>query len=208
MGKKKNVNKKNKIEENIDLEVVEGEKVKEDKNIKKNNKKVERVREYREPSAFESELMHVVMVAGIIIVIFCVFYWITFFITNKDNKKEDEGNTNEVSVSYENIVLGRSFSMGDGEYYVLYYDKNNEEISSTYSSLVSGYGAGVDSVPLYVVNMGDALNSFAVSDSGNNAAKDASELKINGPTLIKFNGGAISEYIEGEEGITSKLSVK
>ena len=36
-------------------------------------------------------------------------------------------------------------------------------------------------------------------------AKDASEMKISGPTLIKFNNNKIDDYIEGKDEITDYL---
>lgn len=156
--------------------------------------------------SFNSEVMRVVIVASVIIVIFCVFYFITWAITggNKTDKNNDE--TTVTSISYDNIILGRSFSMGDGEYLVLYYDKSNSDIASTYSSLASSYRAIETALDLYVVNMGDAINKGNVSDEAKYDATNASELAINGPTLIRFSGGAIVEYLEGEEAITNYLS--
>ena len=201
---KKDKNKVEKVETaDKELEVVEGEKVsKPDK--KKKNKKVKN--SSISNSAFDSEITHIVTLVGIILLIFCVFYWITVLITNKDKAQDNkEEAPTEASISYDRIVLGRSFSMSDSSYYVLYYDMKDDDISSTYSSLVSTYRGKSDTQPLYVVNMGDALNSQAVADSSNKSATNASELKINGPTLIKFTEGKIETYIEGEEAITSAL---
>ena len=50
----------------------------------------------------------------------------------------------------------------------------------------------------------DVISSFT-SDEANHDAKDASEMKISGPTLIKFNNNKIDDYIEGKEEITEYL---
>lgn len=183
---------------------------------KKNNKeKIKKtdIKNKREKSkivnnndTFNSEVYRVVIVAGIIIVIFCVFYWITWLVTGGNKAKDDSSDSVVTNISYDNIILGRSFSMTSGEYLVLYYDKTDSSIASTYSSLVSTYKNSSSALELYVVNMGDAINKRNASDTANYEAKEASELAINGPTLIKFSGGLIADYIEGEEAITNYLS--
>ena len=213
MAKKKNDNnKKSKELEEVKSEKVT-EKVKEDK--KEKNDKKDKVRKSEKTNkkievkddGFNADVFHVVIVAGIIILVFCIFYWITYFITNKDNPKKNDDKSTEVSISYDRIILGRSFSM-NGEYLVLYYDMTNEEISSTYSSLVSTYKNKTEEAlsPLYIVNMGDAINKAYSSDTANYEAKSASELKINGPTLIRYKDGSIIEYLEGEETIKNSLN--
>lgn len=205
-NKKKKVTKKDKEMVEVvdaDVETVKSEKVtKTDK--KKKEKKVKK--SSTSDSGFDSEITRIVTLVGVILLIFCVFYWITVLITNKDKAKDNENDTpTEASISYDRIVLGRSFSMSDSSYYVLFYDMKDEDVSSTYASLVSTYRGKSDVIPLYVVNMGDALNSSAVADSSNMNATNASELKINGPTLIKFSEGKIETYTEGEDAITSAL---
>lgn len=214
MAKKKNSTKKS-----TDIEEVKSEKVVKEKDKKNNSKdsKIEKdnkkelksnKKEARNDS-FNSDLQHVIIVVCSIIIIFCAFYWVTYFVVHEDKDSDDDTNVDEteVSISYDRIILGRSFSMGSGEYLVLYYDLTDDEISSTYSSLASTYRNKTDEglIPLYVVNMGDALNKSYASDNANYEASDASELKINGPTLIKFGENRILEYIEGEEAINNYL---
>ena len=57
----------------------------------------------------------------------------------------------------------------------------------------------------YKVDMGANENKKFVSKEENNAPKDASDLKINGITLIKFKNGKIEKYISGSEKIAAYL---
>ena len=52
--------------------------------------------------------------------------------------------------------------------------------------------------------MSSALNkSHATSGESNHNPTNASELSINGPTLIVFSNHTIEDYLEGEEAITN-----
>lgn len=196
MAKKKNNVKNENVEEKEIDKKKDKKEVKEKITNKKDNKN----------DSFDLEVTKVVTVAGIILIIFCVFYFVTYLVTGSNNKKDDSDNgTTVTSISYDNIILGRSFSMSDEEYYVLYYDTTDSELNSIYSTLVSTYKGKDETLPLYTVNMGDAMNKAYVGDAANYSATNASELVINGPTLIKYNNGVIIEYSEGEEAIRNYL---
>lgn len=199
-------NKKNKKVEEKDLDKDLQKIEKKDKKKKKEVKENITSKKDNKSDSFNSEVTKVVTVTGVILIIFCVFYFITYFITGSNNKKSDSDNgTTIASISYDNIILGRSFSMSDEEYYVLYYDTTDSDLSSVYSTLTSTYKAKTDVIPLYIVNMGDAINKAYIGDEANYSATNASELVINGPTLIRYSNGAIIEYSEGEEAINNYL---
>lgn len=200
MAKKKNNNKK--VEEKeFDKEIKEN-----DKSNKKNNKEVNIKKNEKKNDSYNLEVTKVVTVTGVILIIFCVFYFVTYLVTRSNTEKDDSDNgTNVATISYDNIILGRSFSMSDSEYYVLYYDTTDSDLISIYSSLASGYKGKEGALPLYIVNMGDALNKAYAGEAANYGATNASELVINGPTLIKYSNGAILEYAEGEETIRNYL---
>ena len=96
--------------------------------------------------------------------------------------------------------------MGDGEYLVLYYDESNKDINNEMSSLVNTYKNSSDHLTIYTVNMNSPFNSKYSSTSSNTNPSNASEMKINGPTLIKFGNNKVEEYIEGSEDISNYLS--
>lgn len=159
----------------------------------------------------DPEVKGKIILVCIIIIIFCAFYFLTLFIT-KDNTKSKSSSNNSSSkstssnISYDEILLGRSFSMGDGEYLVIYYDESNEDISSEISSLISTYKNKESHLTIYSVNMNSPFNSKYVSDESNHNPNNASEMKINGPTLVKFNNNKVEDYIEGFEDISNYLS--
>ncbi len=200
--KKKN-NKK--VDSSVKTEVIDTKKNKElEKKLKQERKKINNV------SATDSDIWSKVIIVCVIICVFCAFYFLTVFISKDDSSSTNSSSSNKkttetTSISYDEILLGRSFSMGDGEYLVLYYDKDNSDLSSEMSSALSTYNNKDSHLNVYTVDMSDALNSSFTSDESNHDAKDASQMKISGPTLIKFNNNKIDDYIEGKDKITDYL---
>ena len=185
---------------------------------KKSNKKVDSSvktevierKKINNVSVTDSDIWSKVIIVCVIICVFCAFYFLTVFISKDDSSSTNSNSSNKkttetTNISYDEILLGRSFSMEDGEYLVLYYDKDDSDLSSEMSSALSTYNNKDSHLKVYTVDMSDALNSSFTSDEANHDAKDASEMKISGPTLIKFNNNKIDDYIEGKDEITDYL---
>ena len=174
--------------------------IKEDKkkNIKDDKKKIEEV------GSFNVDLIHIVYVILGVISIFCIFYLITFFVVVKevDNTKYDD-----VSISVDNILAGRSLSMSEEKYYVLYYETKDEETNEKYSSIVSSYiySTSEDKVKLYTVDMSDAFNKKYVSEESNTKPTKESDIAIKGTTLVIVENGEVVDYIEDANRIEELL---
>lgn len=151
------------------------------------------------------ELYKALKLLIIVLVIFGIFYLLTAYIINKDNKK-DNSSKDEVEIQYKEILAGSSFSIDDNEYYVLYYDKSNEELKSDIDLLISEYETKEDKINIYTVDMSNSFNKHVVSDSSNMGPTSASELKINGTTLIKFSDKKVVDYIENYDMIKEYLN--
>ena len=178
------------------------------KTKKSNKKRVNESKKIETVNSFDTDIWSKIFVALGVICFLLVFYLLTLYITNKNSEdtKEDT-EEEEVTVSNENIIVGRSLSMSDGEYLVIFYDKSDDDISSTYSSLVSTYKAKEEHLTIYTVDMSNGLNkSFITDKESNKAPTTESEISINGPTLMVVNNHAVSEYLEGEEAISNYLN--
>ena len=145
-------------------------------NVKKNIEKLE----------MSSEAKNLIIVTVVVLAFLALFYFVT--------------------VQHKEVLVGTSFSIKDSNYYVFYYETGDDEISSDASSLVSTYRSSNKDIYLYTVDMSNALNQGAKSDSSNSSATNASELKISGPTLIKFTDGAIAQYVEGMDALEEILN--
>ena len=175
---------------------------------KKSNKKVPKIdnsKKIESVGEFNTDYKHIMMVAGTIVIIFCLFYFLTVYITGRDTKKSTTTSNTTTYISYKEIMAGRSFSMPEAEYLVLYFDRSDTDLLSTFSSVISDYRSDENHYTLYTVDMSDAMNKGYAADKSNWNPKGISELTINGPTLIHFRDGAVAEYYEGSTDITNYL---
>ena len=72
----------------------------------------------------ESSLMDKFYIVGGVVLFILCFYILTVYITNKNNT-DDSDSVKTVEISKDEIILGRSLSMGKDYYYVAYYESNN-----------------------------------------------------------------------------------
>ena len=117
----------------------------------------------------------------------------------------EKGKDDKVTTVSNSIIAKNVFSQKEEEYFVYFYDFDEEDTSLTY--LVNGM---ISDNKVYKVNTKDAFNSNFVTEegAGNSAAKSIEELKVITPTLIKISNGTIVEYYETVDGITNYLTNK
>lgn len=177
------------------------------KNTTKSNKKSKNVQTRKEVlnnSIYESDISNVIKCVVIVLVILLVMYLLTVLILKKSStdyiSKEDE----KTAIQYSEILAGTSFNKEDEEYLVLFYDTTADN-ASAYGNMISTYEAKDSHLPIYYVNLANTMNKSINSSESNKDAKDASELKINQSTLIKFSNGGIVDYVEGKDSINEYL---
>lgn len=169
------------------------------KQAKKEGKSLEK-ENLVETNSIKKYLLNIFVIVGVFAIIYLVS---ALFITkeldwfSKDETKEKDNR--EVSNA---ILASAIFKQSEEEYYVYFYDFNEEEKDSEITNLVNNNLIG-DKV--YKVNTASAMNVNYVGEESNRNAKTLSELKVVAPTLIKIMGDTITEYYEKEE-ITNKLS--
>ena len=171
----------------------------------KNNKKEKNINKIEHETTMDSSIKNKIFIVIGILVFLLAFYLLTLYITNKNNPKKDDSDTKEeVTFSYDEILLGRSLSMQDDEYLVLFYDKSDEKQSEIYDQLYNDYKNKEDHLSIYYVDMSSGLNKkFSTMEESNKNPSDVSEFLINGPTLIRVNNHIVQDYYEGEESIKS-----
>lgn len=171
----------------------------------KNNKKERKINKNEYETAIDSSIKNKIFIVIGFLVFLLAFYLLTLYITNKNNPKKDDSDTKEeVTFSYDEILLGRSLSMQDDEYLVLFYDKSDEKQSEIYDQLYKDYKNKEEHLSIYYVDMSSGLNKkFSTTEESNKNPSDVSEFLINGPTLIRVNNHIVQDYYEGEESIKS-----
>lgn len=222
-----NKNDSVKLEKKVDTEVkkeVESKVIDDKKNKKELEKALKNERKKIDSIGMvDSDIFGKIIMVCIVICVFCAFYFLTVFIS-KDNSNSSSNSNNSssnssnasstssssssssnASISYDNIIIGRSFSMDEAAYLVLYYDGSNSDLSSTVGTLVSTYKNKDSHLPIYKVDMSDGLNKNYTSEESNTNPSSVEDLHINGITLIKFVDNKVDEYIEGQDSISDYL---
>lgn len=155
-----------------------------------------------EISSSSNDASKIVKCVIIVIAIFAVMYLITLLILNNSSSDYTKRDI-ETSIQYSEILAGTSFQKKDKEYLVLFYNSEND---AKYLDDVSNYQAKDNHLPIYYVDLKNKMNSSVVSEESNKEAKNASDLKVKSPTLIKFVDNEISEYIDDKDEISKYLS--
>lgn len=163
-------------------------------NRKNNSKKIEEV------VGTDTSLIDKLYIVGCVLIFILAFYGLTLYITGKNSDSKLEEEPKEVEISNDEIILGRSLSMGKGDYYVVYYNSDN----TTMDEIVKNYK---NIMPIYKVDMSSAFNKkYATEGESNKSPSKTSEFLINGPTLIKVSNKKVVEYYEGEDTIRTILN--
>lgn len=139
----------------------------------------------------------------IVALVFGFFYLLTYVLVGDFGKDDDT--KEETKIQYDEILAGSSFSMNTSKYLVVYYDFDADDASEILSAIYT-YEAKSDALKVYTVDLGNALNKNSVSEKSKKNPKDATELAINGPTIIRFRDGMVREYIEGKDKVVNYLS--
>ena len=157
----------------------------------------------REEIVEENQIKKYLITIFIVVAIIGLIYLISELFITKNLKwfSKEETNTSEKTVA--NIILASAiFRQSEEEYYVYFYDFDEEEKDSAITNLVNNK---LTSDKVYKVNTKSALNANYVGEESNKKAKKLEELKVVAPTLIKISGDSIKEYYEKDE-IKKKLS--
>ena len=143
----------------------------------------------------EYNVKKIVITCVIVLVSIGLVYLISALFITKEldwfSKEEVKENTSSVGNS---ILASAIFKQKEDEYYVYFYDFNED--NNMYKNVVS---SKLSSKKVYNVDTSSGLNSNYVSDVSNKKATGLDDLKVINDTVIKIVGDAIVEYYEKDE---------
>lgn len=143
----------------------------------------------------EYNVKKIVITCVIVLVSIGFVYLISALFITKEldwfSKEEVKENTNSVENS---ILASAIFKQKEDEYYVYFYDFNED--NNMYKNIVS---SKLSSKKVYNVDTSSGLNSNYVSDVSNKKATGLDDLKVINDTVIKIVGDTIVEYYEKDE---------
>lgn len=143
----------------------------------------------------EYNVKKIVITCVIVLVSIGLVYLISALFITKEldwfSKEEVKENTSSVENS---ILASAIFKQKEDEYYVYFYDFNED--NNMYKNIVS---SKLSSKKVYNVDTSSGLNSNYVSDVSNKKASGLDDLKVINDTVIKIVGDTIVEYYEKDE---------
>jgi len=170
------------------------------KNIKGKNLK-SNIEEHNEVKTFIILLIIIAILIGAI-------YFMTEFLKSDD--KSDSKKVVEGSINYGVASVGMILNRPYDEYYVLLYDKDDND-AALYSTILNKYTSKSEEekIKIYYTDLGNDLNSkyynVNTDNRSNPNAKTISEFDFGNITLIKIEKGNITTYIENLEQIKEIL---
>ena len=157
---------------------------------------------YSENNEFKGTGKRVVIILICVVLLFGLMYFLTTRILSKEvTKKRKQSEVTESTIQYEKILAGESFTMEQEEYYVVYYDSTDTNLSST----IATYQADKKDIKLYSVDLNDGMNKKYITDSDINTSS-IENLKVKNPTLIHFKNKEVVDTITDENEINDYLT--
>ncbi len=147
----------------------------------------------------------------IVLIIFGLFYLITYFVLNK--KTESSDIETPAVIDNEKITVSNILNQKEDEYYVLatkksLYDKTTTKYEPNYiemyNTYISKYQQEDDSLKVYKIDLDSAFNKNYISDK-TSISDNASEIKISDEVLIKVSNKKIVNYYVGHSKIVEAL---
>lgn len=155
-------------------------------------------------------IKNLIIIILVLVIVFAVFYFITTLVV-KPSKISDAKNT-ITEIDSTKITLNNLLDRNSEEYYVLatkesLYDGfslqgNYIEI---YNKYISDYSKSDNSLPVYKVDLDNALNKNYIGKELN-VSDNLEELKLNDEVLFKIKNKKIEKYYVGSEEIIKALS--
>lgn len=186
MGKKDTVTKSKKTATNDSKKVNNATKEKLNANIKLEEAK--------------TELRKLVAILVCMIILICIFYVIASVVTKNNSKLKYVSNEEVSQISYTDILASDILNK-NGAYYVLVKESDNQYVG-LFETYVSSYKTKTDSLPVYFVDLDNALNKKYIAEQSN-FASDA--LKFKGTTFLKINDHKVEFAYETNDEINAHM---
>lgn len=163
----------------------------------KNNKNKKIIERQYKNNDENNEFIKILKITIGVLLFFGIVYLIAGVLTGeiKFNKDEKE----EVSIQYSEILAESTFKQKDNEYYVIYYDFSSNE-SVLIDAITNDLSANNK---VYKVDLSKGFNKNYISkdDKIKTNPKNAKELTVVNPTLIKIKNKKSVKLLKGAKNI-------
>lgn len=169
------------------------------KQAKKEGRNVKEV-QIKKREANELKPKSLLIILGFIVGFFIILYFITAVFITKDfsfGKDNDNSDSSSEDTIYNRILAVDTLNQMDDEYYVFYYDSEEDDSLSNRIDMLEER--------VYRVDLSDGFNENYIGEVSG-IVDDISDLRVESPSLVKVSNGKITEFYSGSEEISSLLS--
>lgn len=164
-------------------------------------KKKEKIIDRQFKGSSNPEISTAIKITIGVIIFLGLVYLIGSIATGKIKLKKEKDP--EVKIQYSEILAEQTFKQSNSEYYVLFYDYEDNG-----ASYINAITEGL-SETVYKVDLNKKFNStYTTKEVTNRSPKNASELKVSNPTLIKIKNGKVIKFALGKDEIKKLVSQK
>ncbi len=156
-------------------------------------------------SNYNEDLVRGAKIFVAVVLLVAIIYFATAILTGEikfNNKKKNDA-PQEAVIQYDEIVAGQSFTRPEQSYYVLYYNFTDSN-ATKYLSLRNSYSAKDKALSVYMVDLEKIFNLSIVKSKDEkiiDKPNNIKQLKVDGPTLLKFSNKKVVQRITGKEDI-------
>ena len=135
-----------------------------------------------------------------IVVIFGVFYLLTFGIQKWQKNKNTTLNTNTNKIQYDEILMSKILKQSSDDYYVLVISSDDNSKSS-----FTTYVNQMQITKMYTADLDSAFNRQYKSEESNLTVENIEELKVKETSLLHVQNHVVTEGVEGSCAVLEKV---
>lgn len=135
-----------------------------------------------------------------IVVIFGVFYLLTFGIQKWQKNKNTTLNTNTNKIQYDEILMSKILKQSSDDYYVLVISSDDNSKSS-----FTTYVNQMQITKMYTADLDSAFNRQYKSEESNLTVENIEELKVKETSLLHVQNHVVTEAVEGSSAVLEKV---
>lgn len=169
------------------------------------SKEIKRTKQMNED--YQKALAFIVVLAVIAGLVFLLFIFNGKFVSKDYFQETTTTTTTEVSYDSSLLTVSTLFSVSDEEYYVMFYDTEDDLTNFLYEGLVVSYNGDIS---LYSVDLNNVMNRKYYDKNGeaNKAPTKSSGVLVTGPTLMHIKKKKVVDYITDRDAIIKVLARK
>lgn len=138
-----------------------------------------------------------------VVVIFTLFFVITYFVT-KEDKEPIVDPIVKTEIQYDEILIGELLNQNNSEYYVL-VTKESDKYVGLYNAYLTIYNKKENASRVYTANLNNVFNKTYMSTESQFSFAYIKDIRFKQTTMLKIQNKQIISHYEAKEEIVNLL---